>query len=185
VSVFALAMIAARAQAQSLDYREAGNAPPHWAQFAKLVRFRFEDWIGADDAVADRLRSYLREHAGKEDGLPPTLDVRAWLNPDGTVERVTFPSLKNAQADKDLRTILKRGNVGEAPPPEMLRALESALLAECQVMDMRPKGAASSAAGRPPMPERRRILLQLHLRTRMTCKIARHVCACGTIFNEP
>jgi hypothetical protein len=122
-SVFAPSMIADTARAQSAEYREAGAAPPHWAQFAKLVRYRFEDWIGADDAVANRFRSYLHEHAGKEDAPPPTLDVRAWINPDGTVERVTFLSLKNAQADEDLRTILKRGNVGEAPPPEMLQPL--------------------------------------------------------------
>ena len=50
------------------------------------------------------------------------LVVRAWLNPDGTVERVSFPPFKNAQADEDLHTILKRGNVGE-PPPEMLPPL--------------------------------------------------------------
>ena len=109
--------------AQAQDYREAGSAPPSWIQFAKLVKFRFEDWIGADDAVASRFRSYLREHAGKDDGPPQALEVRAWLNPDGTVERVTFPPLKNAQADDDLRTILKRGNIGEAPPPEMLQPL--------------------------------------------------------------
>jgi hypothetical protein len=109
--------------APAQDYRAPGSAPPSWLQFAKLVRFRFEDWIGADEAVANRFRAYLREHAGKEDGPPQTLEVRAWLNPDGTVERVTFPPLSNAQADDDLRTILKRGNVGEAPPPEMLQPL--------------------------------------------------------------
>lgn len=109
----------ARAQA----YREPSAAPPHWIQFAKLVKFRFEDWIGANDEVATRFRTYLREHQGKDDGPPQTLEVRAWLNPDGTVEKVTFPSLKNAQADDDLRTILKRGNVGEPPPPEMLQPL--------------------------------------------------------------
>jgi hypothetical protein len=109
--------------AQGMNYREAGKAPPHWIQFAKLVKYRFEDWVGADDAVANRFRSYLREHAGKPDGPPSTLSVRAWLNPDGTVERVSFPSLNNAEADADLRTILTRGNVGEAPPPEMLQPL--------------------------------------------------------------
>jgi hypothetical protein len=122
-AILAPLMISGAAQAQSPDFREAGAAPPHWAQFAKLVRYRFEDWIGADETVANRFRSYLREHVGKEDAPPPPLDVRAWINPDGTVERVTFLSLKNAQADEDLRTILKRGNVGEAPPPEMLQPL--------------------------------------------------------------
>jgi hypothetical protein len=108
---------------QSLDYRDPSAAPPSWAQFAKLVQYRFETWIEADDDVAGRFRAYAKEHAGKEDGLPPSLVVKAWLNPDGTVERVTFPPLKDAQADADLRKILTRGNIGEAPPPEMLQPL--------------------------------------------------------------
>jgi len=29
--------------------------------------------------------------------------VRAWLNPDGTVEQVSFDTLKDARADVDLR----------------------------------------------------------------------------------
>jgi len=105
------------------DYRATGSAPPSWIAYAKLVRVRFEDRIGADDAVANRFRSYLLEHVGKEDGPPATLEVRAWLNPDGTVERVTFPPLKNAQADDDLHTILRRGKIGEAPPADMLQPL--------------------------------------------------------------
>jgi hypothetical protein len=118
---FSLLPVAAWSQLS--DYREAAAAPPHWIQFAKLVKYRFEDWIAADDAVANRFRAYVREHAGKDDGPPPTLAVRAWLNPDGTVERVSFPPLSDAQANDDLQTILKRGNVGEAPPPEMLQPL--------------------------------------------------------------
>lgn len=113
----------ARVAAQGLDYRDPSKAPPSWGQFAKLVQYRFEAWISADEGVANRFRSYLTNHAGKEDGPPSALVVRAWLNPDGTVERVSFAALKDAQADADLRTILTRGNVGEAPPPEMLQPL--------------------------------------------------------------
>lgn len=109
--------------ARAQDYRDASKAPPHWIQFAKLVKFRFEDWISADDEVANRFRTYLREHQGKDDAPPQMLEVRAWVNPDGTVEKISFPSLKNQQADDDLRAILKRGNIGEAPPPEMLQPL--------------------------------------------------------------
>lgn len=116
-------VIVAPVLAQGLDYRDPAKAPPSWAQFAKLVQYRFETWIGADEPLAKRFRSYLTEHAGKENGPPPTLVVRAWLNPDGTVERVSFPALKDAGADADLRTILTRGNIGEAPPPEMLQPL--------------------------------------------------------------
>jgi len=109
--------------AQGLDYRNPDKAPPSWGQFAKLVQYRFETWIGADEEVANRFRVYVTDHAGKEDGPPPTLVVKAWLNPDGTVKRVTFAALKDAHADTDLHTILTRGNIGEAPPPEMLQPL--------------------------------------------------------------
>jgi hypothetical protein len=39
------------------------------------------------------------------------------------VERVSFAPLPDPAADGDLHTILKRGNIGEAPPPEMLQPL--------------------------------------------------------------
>ena len=114
---------AGSAPTSALDYRDPAQAPPSWAQFAKLVKYRFETWISADEAVANRFRVYVMEHGDKDDGPPATLIVRAWLNPDGTVERVSFPALKDPQADQDLQTILKRGNIGEAPPPEMLQPI--------------------------------------------------------------
>ena len=109
--------------AQGLDYRDPSKAPPSWGQFAKLVQYRFETWMGADEEVANRFRSYMVDRVGREGGPPPALVVRAWLNPDGTVERVSFGSLNDARAEADLRTILTRGNIGEAPPPEMLQPL--------------------------------------------------------------
>jgi hypothetical protein len=115
-------IVPTRVAAQGLDYRDPSNVPPSWKQFAKLVQYRFETWVTADEEVANRFRFYLT-NSGKEDGAPPTLVVRAWLNPDGTVERVSFPALKDARADADLRTILTRGNIGEAPPPEMLQPI--------------------------------------------------------------
>jgi hypothetical protein len=118
-----LFMLPTPGPAQGLDYRDPAKAPPSWGQFAKLVQYRFETWIGADETVANRFRAYLTDHVGKEDGAPPTLVVKAWLNPDGTVERVTFAALKDERADADLHTILTRGNIGEAPPPEMLQPL--------------------------------------------------------------
>lgn len=106
-----------------LDYRGPTQAPPSWTQFAKLVKYRFETWIAADETVANRFRAYIAKHAGKVDGPPETLVVRAWLNPDGSVERVSFSPLNDPQADEDLHAILQRGNIGEAPPPEMLQPL--------------------------------------------------------------
>ncbi|NVO16094.1 MAG: hypothetical protein HXX10_18835 [Rhodoplanes sp.] len=111
------------ATAQDQPYRESSQAPAHWAQFAKLVKFRFETWVGEDEPIADRFRTYLKAHAGTSDGPPESLVVRAWINPDGTVERVSFPDLPDTGATRDLRLILTRGNIGEAPPPEMLQPL--------------------------------------------------------------
>src|ERR1700759_2260851 len=77
------------APASGLDYRDPAQAPPSWAQFAKLVKYRFETWMAADEPVANRFRSYVIEHAGKNDGVPPALVLKAWLNPDGSVEKVS------------------------------------------------------------------------------------------------
>ncbi len=119
-----LAVSSAPGFSQTLgSFVSAANAPPSWGQFSKLVKYRFVSWIGANDPVANRLRAYLGKRAGQADGPPQTLEVRAWLNPDGTVDRVSFSPLNNQQADNDLHTILKRGNVGEAPPPEMLQPI--------------------------------------------------------------
>ncbi|WP_441242457.1 hypothetical protein [Tardiphaga sp. 768_D3_N2_1] len=111
------------ARAQGLDYRSPDAAPPAWGQFAKLVKYRFEEWMSADEAIANRFRASLKEANGTQDGPPASLVVKAWLNPDGTVERVSFASFKDDRANTDLRTVLTRGNIGEAPPPEMLQPI--------------------------------------------------------------
>jgi hypothetical protein len=108
---------------QSLDYRDAKQAPPSWVHFAKLVQYRFESWIDGDDEIATRFRKYVTDHAANEGGLPPALAVKAWVNPDGTVAKVSFSALNDPKADTDLRTILTRGNIGEAPPADMLQPL--------------------------------------------------------------
>ncbi len=108
---------------EELTYREADKAPPSWARFGKLVKDRFEEWISADDAIANRFRAYVTEHAGKDDAVPQALVVHVWLRSEGTVERVSFNPLSDLSADGDLRTILTRGNLGEKPPPDMLQPL--------------------------------------------------------------
>ncbi|CCE05265.1 conserved exported hypothetical protein [Bradyrhizobium sp. STM 3843] len=109
--------------AQAQDYQPTTIAPAHWGAFAKLVTRHFEDGISADDQVSNRFRSYVLEHRDKADGPPQVFTVQAWVGPHGTIEKVAFPSLKNAQADGDLRTILTRGTVGVPPPPDLLQPL--------------------------------------------------------------
>ncbi|WPO40260.1 hypothetical protein [Tardiphaga sp. 42S5] len=122
-SVGLITIAASPAVAQGIDYRSPEAAPPAWGQFAKLVKYRFEEWISADEAIANRFRSWLKETNGTQNGAPASLVVKAWLNPDGTVERVSFAPFKDERANTDLRTVLTRGNIGEAPPPEMLQPI--------------------------------------------------------------
>ena len=109
--------------AQGLDYRSPDAAPPSWGQFSKLVKYRFEEWMSADEAVANRFRAWLKETSGTANGAPTSIVVKAWLNPDGSVEKVSFAPFKDERANSDLRMVLTRGNVGEAPPPEMLQPI--------------------------------------------------------------
>lgn len=118
-----MSIIGTSATGQTLQYRDPASAPPAWVQFAKLVKYRFEEWIAADEPVAARFRTYLKAHNGTSDGPPSALTVRAWVRPDGSVDRVTFAAFSDRDATDDLRTILTRGNVGEPPPPDMLQPL--------------------------------------------------------------
>lgn len=118
-----VSMAAVPVVAQGLDYRSPDAAPPSWGQFSKLVKYRFEEWMGADEAIANRFRAWLKETGGTANGAPASIVVKAWLNPDGSVEKVSFAPFKDDRANSDLRTVLTRGNVGEAPPPEMLQPI--------------------------------------------------------------
>ena len=113
--------LAAAETAMAQDYKSSGTAPPSWVQFAKLVKYRFEEWTGSSDPRAARFRIYVKVHMGRPDGPPPVLDVKAWINPDGSVARVSFPEFGDRGANEDLRAILKSGNIGERPPPDMLQ----------------------------------------------------------------
>ncbi|MGO4683751.1 hypothetical protein [Hyphomicrobium sp. 2TAF46] len=127
--LFALGLIAlglfgaAPDMATAQDYKSSERAPPSWTQFAKLVKYRFETWVSGIDPQAARFRVYVKAHMGREDGPPPVLTVKVWVNPDGSIARVSFAEFKDKGATEDLRAILMRGNVGEPPPSDMLQPL--------------------------------------------------------------
>ena len=122
-SLGVISLAATPLAAQGLDYRSPDAAPPSWGQFSKLVKYRFEEWMSADEAVANRFRAWLKETSGTANGAPASIVVKAWLNPDGSIEKVSFPPFKDERATTDLRVMLTRGNVGEAPPPEMIQPI--------------------------------------------------------------
>ncbi|MEI9902174.1 MAG: hypothetical protein WDN31_21155, partial [Hyphomicrobium sp.] len=61
---------AAGVLAQAIGYRTPDQVPPSWVQFSKLVKYRFEQWIGSDDPIAARFRVYVKVHTGP-DRRPP------------------------------------------------------------------------------------------------------------------
>lgn len=111
------------APAQDLSYRSAGSVPVAWKRYAGLVQFRFAEWMGGDGEAAGRLHAFLENRLVAGSEAPEAVVVKAWINGDGTVQRIEFPSLGDVRADADLRTLLTQGSVGEAPPRDMLQPL--------------------------------------------------------------
>jgi hypothetical protein len=107
--------------ADSLESRSTHAVPPAWSQFAQLLQYRFREWLAADNDTAYRFHLYLENRVINESEPPKALPVSAWIGADGAIKRIEFPSLQNKQADEDLYLILSSGNIGEAPPSDMLQ----------------------------------------------------------------
>jgi len=118
-----LAASASPVAGQGVDYRPAAEAPAAWQEFAQRLQTHFQERLAADDEGARRFQDYLAKHAGAAADAPPVaVVVRAWILPDGKLERVEFDGLDDAAAAADLRALLAAGAVG-APPPDMLQPL--------------------------------------------------------------
>jgi hypothetical protein len=107
-----------RVSAQGVDYRAADTVPAAWQEFAKRLQARFQERLSADDEVARRFQDGMAKRTG--DAATP-LGVRAWILPDGKIERIEVDGQKD-DAAMNLRVLLARGNV-DAPPPDMLQPL--------------------------------------------------------------
>lgn len=122
-AVMMIVPLAQEAPAQDFSYRPAGSVPAPWIRYAELVRFRFAEWMGGDGEAARRLHVFMENRLVSGSVPAEAVVVKAWVTPDGTVQRVEFPSLGDDQADADLRSLLTQGAVGEAPPRDMLQPL--------------------------------------------------------------
>jgi hypothetical protein len=110
------------AAAQEADYRSAATAPAAWQAFAKQLQARFEQRIAADDAAARKFQEYMAKRDAGPNAPPLTFVVRAWILPDGKIERLEFDGLDDKEIAVNLRMLLARDNVG-GPPPDMLQPL--------------------------------------------------------------
>lgn len=108
--------------AERSDYRSADAVPPAWQAFARQLKEKIEQRLGADDEKARHFQEYLDSRGTGGDAPPLTFLLRAWISPDGQLHRVEFDGLDDPKASGDLGALLTGRNVG-APPPEMLQPL--------------------------------------------------------------
>jgi hypothetical protein len=107
--------------AQGVDYRAANAVSASWQEFTKQLQARFQERLAADDENVRRFQDSLAKRQADAGAASTTLTVRAWILPDGKIERIEVDGPKD-DAAISLRVLLARGNVG-APPPDMLQPL--------------------------------------------------------------
>ncbi|HEY4317907.1 MAG TPA: YbaB/EbfC family DNA-binding protein [Herbaspirillum sp.] len=100
---------------------QTAQPPQNWISYAQLASNQFEGWLSdPENDTVQRLHAWMQQRM-LQDGQPlsPSLVTRVWIAGDGHVGRVEFPTLGNAQADADLRTLLTEQPLSEPPPPDM------------------------------------------------------------------
>jgi hypothetical protein len=93
------------------------------------------------------LHSYLEQRIvhPQDDAPPAAIVVRAWLGVDGSVTRLAFDSLGDAQADANLRTLLSAHPITAPPPADMRQPLRVRLRLE-ENPQATPQQGASAAS---------------------------------------
>lgn len=113
------------ANAQSV---EPSAAPVEWVRYAEASTSTVSGWLQEDSEKPARLRAYFNERQAA-DGAPAEVVISLWLKPDGSVERLRFAPLADAQANADLHDALIGRNLG-APPKAMLQPMRIAVKIE-------------------------------------------------------
>jgi hypothetical protein len=103
------------------SYRSAAAAPESWKVFSQQLRGQLEQKLEADDDRARHLQEFL-VNRGRSTATPLALTVRAWVMPDGKLQRVELDGIDDATVSAGLRDLLIAGSVG-TPPPDMLQPL--------------------------------------------------------------
>jgi hypothetical protein len=118
-------------RAQPEIYRSAAEVPPGWREFALQLQGKFVQRLASDQDAVDKLARDMAAGAGAgAEGR--IVALRAWILPDGKVQRLEFDSLDPAVAAA-LRALLSNTD-GGPPPPDMLQPVHLRL-------SLRPKSA--------------------------------------------
>ncbi len=79
---------ASSAAAQAVDYRPANAVPSAWQEFAKQLQSRFQERLATDDEAARRFQDGMAKRTADAGGASSSVGVRAWILPDGKIERI-------------------------------------------------------------------------------------------------
>lgn len=103
-------------------------APVEWVRYAEASTHTVSGWLQEDGEKPARLRAYFNQRRAV-DGAPAEIEISLWLKPDGSVERLRFAALADAQANADLHDALIGRNLG-SPPKAMLLPMRIAVKIE-------------------------------------------------------
>jgi hypothetical protein len=117
-------------------------APAAWVAYAGLVSQTVNARLGGQDPVAIRLRDYMRQMPGADEQSSPPLNLRIWVDGEGSITRIEFPAFVDQQPNDDLRGLLVGLAMAERPPKGMLLPLRLQMRAE-----RKPDAAGDDAQG--------------------------------------
>ncbi len=124
-AVMSLLLAAAGGPARAANPATPGQVPASWSAYAAQVGQRLQAALAdQQDPTVTRLHQFLDAQAAKDpQATPPAPIVRLWFSRTGQIDRATFHSLGDAQADRDLRSVLSAHPIGLAPPRSMRQPL--------------------------------------------------------------
>jgi hypothetical protein len=118
--------------AQEAGYRSAASVPLAWQAFATQLQRHFEQRLASDEKDARTFQDYMTKRE-TSDAKPPVLKIRAWILPNGKIDRLEFDGLGD-DVPVNPYALLARDDVG-VPPADMLQPLHLRL-------SLRPKDQA-------------------------------------------
>lgn len=101
----------------------ATRIPATWSAFAARVQTSFQQRLAGKDDAALQFQDFLGKRFDRPGTPPPSVIVRAWIGPDGKVERLEFEGVFDLDVIVNLRAVLVTADVGAPPPVEMPQPL--------------------------------------------------------------
>lgn len=103
----------------------ADTAAPHWINYAQQFSEQLQAHVHNQDSVASHSLADWA-HQENHSRLGP-VQARFWLNHDGSVRDLQIDSLDNAQADENLREVVRGVQLRFGPPADMPQPLRVSL----------------------------------------------------------